>query len=50
MNLVSNAIKAMLSHPEQLELVRGGEYGWDAVITVTSATIRPKQRIFFASR
>ena len=46
-NLVSNAIKAMLSHPEQLELVRGGEYGWDAVITETLRYDPPVQRIFF---
>ena len=31
-NLIGNAVVALLRHPEQLAAVRAGEIGWDAVI------------------
>lgn len=31
-NLIGNAVVALLTHPEQLEAVRAGKIGWDAVI------------------
>ncbi|MGW6907824.1 cytochrome P450 family protein [Streptomyces sp. NPDC054940] len=34
-NLIGNAIVALLTHPEQLAAVRSGEIGWDAVIDET---------------
>ncbi|GHH15067.1 cytochrome P450 family protein [Streptomyces lanatus] len=34
-NLIGNAVVALLSHPEQLAAVRSGEIGWDAVIDET---------------
>ncbi|MBB4889789.1 cytochrome P450 [Streptomyces netropsis] len=34
-NLLDNAIHALLTHPEQLELVRTGKAGWDDVIEET---------------
>jgi cytochrome P450 len=29
-NVISHAIVDLLSHPDQLELIRSGQYGWDA--------------------
>ncbi|WP_242626477.1 cytochrome P450 family protein [Streptomyces syringium] len=34
-NLLDNAIHALLTHPEQLELIRTGKAGWDDVIEET---------------
>ncbi|RJQ73865.1 cytochrome P450 [Pseudonocardiaceae bacterium YIM PH 21723] len=34
-NLLGNAITALLTHPGQLDQVRGGELGWEAVIEET---------------
>ncbi|MFJ7072043.1 cytochrome P450 [Streptomyces sp. NPDC098781] len=34
-NLIGNAVVALLSHPEQLAFVRAGKIGWDAVIDET---------------
>jgi cytochrome P450 len=34
-NLLDQAITALLTHPDQLELVRGGEHSWDDVIEET---------------
>ncbi|WP_030944254.1 cytochrome P450 family protein [Streptomyces sp. NRRL S-646] len=34
-NLIDNAIHALLTHPDQLALVRGGHASWDAVIEET---------------
>ncbi|MFP3986670.1 cytochrome P450 [Streptomyces sp. E11-3] len=31
-NLIGNAVVALLTHPEQLAAVRSGEIGWDAVV------------------
>jgi 2-hydroxy-5-methyl-1-naphthoate 7-hydroxylase len=45
-NLLSNAVRAILTHPEQLALVRAGEYGWDAVVQETLRNDPPVQRIF----
>ncbi|MCF6525281.1 cytochrome P450 [Streptomyces sp. JJ36] len=33
--LILNAVRALLTHPEQLRMVRDGEVGWDAVIEET---------------
>lgn len=46
-NLLTNAIKALLSHPEQLALVRGGDYGWEQVVQETLRYDPPVQRVFF---
>ncbi|GAB3456492.1 cytochrome P450 [Streptomonospora sediminis] len=35
MNLITNAVRALLAHPDQLRLVTGGEYTWDDVIEET---------------
>ncbi len=34
-NLIGNAVVALLTHPEQLAAVRSGEIGWDGVIDET---------------
>ncbi|WP_156722029.1 cytochrome P450 family protein [Streptomyces apocyni] len=34
-NLIGNAVVALLTHPEQLAAVRAGEIGWDAVVEET---------------
>lgn len=34
-NLIGNAVVALVTHPEQLERVRAGAIGWDAVIEET---------------
>ncbi|MDN3029118.1 cytochrome P450 [Streptomyces sp. S.PB5] len=34
-NLIGNAVVALLRHPEQLAAVRSGEIGWDAVVDET---------------
>jgi cytochrome P450 len=34
-NLLDQAITALLTHPDQLDLVRGGEHSWDDVIEET---------------
>ncbi|MEU9574714.1 cytochrome P450 [Streptomyces massasporeus] len=34
-NLIGNAVVALLRHPEQLAAVRAGEIGWDAVVDET---------------
>lgn len=46
-NLVTNAIKALLSHPEQLALARDGHYGWDKVLQETLRYDPPVHRVFF---
>ncbi|MUL41659.1 cytochrome P450 [Streptomonospora sp. PA3] len=35
MNLIVNAVRALLTHPDQLRMVRSGEYSWDDVIEET---------------
>jgi cytochrome P450 len=45
-NLLSNAVIQMVTHPEQLALVREGAYGWDAVVQETLRHDPPVQRIF----
>ncbi len=35
MNLLGNAIRALLTHPQQRELVTSGQVGWDVVIEET---------------
>ncbi len=34
-NLIGNAVVALLTHPDQLAAVRAGEIGWDAVVDET---------------
>ncbi|MGW1957733.1 cytochrome P450 family protein [Streptomyces sp. NPDC001920] len=34
-NLIGNAVVALLTHPEQLAAVRSGQIGWDAVVDET---------------
>lgn len=46
-NLITNAVHALLTHPEQLALVKEGRYGWDAVVEETMRYDPPVQRIFF---
>ncbi|WP_407915798.1 cytochrome P450 [Kitasatospora sp. NE20-6] len=35
LNLITNAVRALLAHPEQLELVRNGQVTWSAVVEET---------------
>ncbi|MCM2579922.1 cytochrome P450 family protein [Streptomyces meridianus] len=35
LNLISNAVRALLTHPRQLELARSGEVPWSAVVEET---------------
>ncbi|MGW3025392.1 cytochrome P450 family protein [Streptomyces sp. NPDC001221] len=35
MNLVTNAVRALCGHPDQLDLVRRGQAGWDDVVEET---------------
>jgi len=35
LNLITNAVRALCGHPEQLALVLAGEVGWDAVVEET---------------
>ncbi|MCT9075689.1 cytochrome P450 family protein [Streptomyces fulvoviolaceus] len=37
-NLIGNAVVALLTHPEQLAAVRSGEIGWDAIVDETLRT------------
>lgn len=37
-NLIGNAVVALLTHPEQLAAVRSGQIGWDAVVDETLRT------------
>ncbi|MDI5961151.1 cytochrome P450 [Streptomyces sp. SL13] len=45
-NLLANAVRAVLNHPEQLALVRDGSYGWSDVVQETLRQDPPVQRIF----
>jgi 2-hydroxy-5-methyl-1-naphthoate 7-hydroxylase len=46
-NLLTNAIKALLSHPEQLALVRDGGHSWEQVVQETLRYDPPVQRVYF---
>ena len=46
-NLLTNAVKALLSHPEQLALVRDGESSWEDVVQETLRYDPPVQRVYF---
>ncbi|MDT7799425.1 MAG: 2-hydroxy-5-methyl-naphthoate 7-hydroxylase [Actinomycetota bacterium] len=39
-NFIDNAVTALLTHPEQLELVKSGQVSWDEVIEVASLPLR----------
>jgi 2-hydroxy-5-methyl-1-naphthoate 7-hydroxylase len=45
-NLLANAVRAILTHPEQLALVLDGAYGWADVVHETLRNDPPVQRIF----
>ncbi|MBL6277363.1 cytochrome P450 [Micromonospora fiedleri] len=47
MNLLSHAILNLLTHPDQLELVRSGQVGWDAVIEETLRVQSPVAQLPF---
>ncbi|MTE22525.1 cytochrome P450 [Streptomyces sp. TRM43335] len=46
-NLIANAVLALLTHPEQLELVRGGEATWQDVIQETLRVEAPVAHLPF---
>ena len=46
-NLIANAVRALLTHPEQLELVRSGQSSWDDVITETLRVDAPVAHLPF---
>jgi len=46
-NLITNAVRAVLAHPEQLALIRDGVHGWPDVIEETLRHDPPVQRVFF---
>jgi len=47
MNVLSHAILNLLTHPDQLELVRGGQVGWDAVVEETLRVQSPVAQLPF---
>lgn len=46
-NLIANAVRELLSHPEQLELVRSGQRSWDDVIAETLRVEAPVAHLPF---
>ncbi|MFL1376984.1 cytochrome P450 family protein [Nocardiopsis protaetiae] len=46
-NLLCNAVRALLAHPEQFELVKRGEVGWDAVVEETLRFDPPTSNFLF---
>ncbi|MFI6447456.1 cytochrome P450 [Kitasatospora sp. NPDC050543] len=46
-NLISNAVRALLAHPEQLALVRAGEVSWDAVVEESLRWTPPTSNFLF---
>ncbi|MGW6913608.1 cytochrome P450 family protein [Kitasatospora sp. NPDC054939] len=46
-NLIANAVQALLTHPEQLALVRSGEVGWDAVVEESLRWTPPTSNFLF---
>jgi cytochrome P450 len=47
MNLLSHAILALLTHPEQREMVASGQVGWDAVVEETLRVESPIAQLPF---
>lgn len=46
-NLLSNAVRALLAHPEQFDLVKKGEVGWDTVVEETLRFDPPTSNFVF---
>ncbi|MCG6497538.1 cytochrome P450 [Kitasatospora sp. A2-31] len=46
-NLIGNAVRALLAHPDQLELVRSGKVGWDAVVEESLRWTPPTSNFLF---
>ncbi|MGW5877202.1 cytochrome P450 family protein [Nocardiopsis terrae] len=46
-NLLCNAVRALLAHPEQFELVKQGEVGWDTVVEETLRFDPPTSNMVF---
>ncbi|WP_285731122.1 cytochrome P450 [Nocardiopsis sp. ATB16-24] len=46
-NLLCNAVRALLAHPEQFDLVKKGEVGWDAVVEETLRYDPPTSNMLF---
>ncbi|MFG3056058.1 cytochrome P450 [Kitasatospora sp. NPDC048239] len=46
-NLLGNAVRALLAHPDQLALVRSGEIGWDAVVEESLRWTPPTSNFLF---
>jgi len=46
-NLITNAVRALLAHPEQLELVRSGEVPWSAVVEESLRWTPPTSNFLF---
>lgn len=46
-NLLSNAVRALLTHPEQFDLVKQGKVGWDVVVEETLRYDPPTSNMVF---
>ncbi|MFE0458342.1 cytochrome P450 [Kitasatospora sp. NPDC058965] len=46
-NLITNAVRALLTHPDQLALVRSGEVGWAAVVEESLRWTPPTSNFLF---
>ncbi|MFE2724305.1 cytochrome P450 [Kitasatospora sp. NPDC059327] len=46
-NLIGNAVRALLTHPDQLELVRAGTVSWDAVVEESLRWTPPTSNFLF---
>ncbi|MBR8743727.1 cytochrome P450 [Nocardiopsis sp. MG754419] len=46
-NLLCNAVRALLAHPEQFDLVKSGRVGWDAVVEETLRFDPPTSNMVF---
>ena len=46
-NLLCNAVRALLAHPEQFDLVKKGEVGWDTVVEETLRFDPPTSNMVF---
>ncbi|GAA1981604.1 cytochrome P450 family protein [Kitasatospora viridis] len=46
-NLITNAVRALLGHPDQLELVRSGQVGWAAVVEESLRWTPPTSNFLF---
>ncbi|MEU3309565.1 cytochrome P450 family protein [Nocardiopsis sp. NPDC055551] len=46
-NLLCNAVRALLAHPEQFDLVKKGQVGWDAVVEETLRFDPPTSNFVF---